>query len=54
MTTPIPLPILLLGAVAVILVIYVAYRIGQVLLRVFVGLVALALLSWVLWKLFLA
>jgi hypothetical protein len=54
MTTPIPLPILLLGAATVILVIYVAYRIGKVLLRVFVGLAALALLSWVLWKLFLA
>lgn len=54
MTTPIPLPILLLGSLAAILVIYVAYRIGKVLLRVFVGLVALALLSWVLWKLFLS
>ena len=54
MTTPIPLPILLLGGAVVILVIYVAYRIGKVLLRVFVGLAALALLSWVLWKLFLS
>ena len=54
MTNPIPMPILLLGALATILVIYVAYRIGKVLLRVFVGLGALALLSWVLWKLFLS
>jgi hypothetical protein len=45
-------PILILGGLAVLFVIYVAYRIGQVLLRVFVGLAALALLSWGLWKLF--
>jgi len=45
-------PMLILGAVAALVVIYVAYRIGKVLLRVFVGLVALALLSWGLWKLF--
>ena len=45
-------PVLLLGAVAALLVIYVAYQIGKVLMRVFVGLAALALLSWVLWKLF--
>jgi len=43
---------LILGAVAALLVIYVAYRIGQVLLRVFVGLAALALLSWGFWKFF--
>jgi hypothetical protein len=52
MTTPIPLPILIFGMVAAALVIYVAYQIGKVLLRVFVGLAALALLSWGLWKFF--
>ncbi|HJV48534.1 MAG TPA: hypothetical protein VJ549_04585 [Geothrix sp.] len=44
--------ILILGALALLFVIYVAYQIGKVLLRVFVGLAALALLSWGLWKLF--
>ena len=43
---------LAVGVVAVLLVIYVAYRIGAVLLRVFVGLAALALLSWGLWTFF--
>jgi hypothetical protein len=42
----------ILGVAAALLVIYVAYQLGKVLLRVFVGLTALALLSWVLWKLF--
>ena len=42
----------ILGILAALLVIYVAYQIGKVLLRVFVGLAALALLSWVIWKLF--
>lgn len=37
---------------AVLFVIYVAYRIGKVLLRVLVGLAALALVSWGLWKFF--
>jgi hypothetical protein len=45
-------PMLAVGVVAVLLVIYVAYRIGAVLLRVFVGLAALALLSWGLWTFF--
>lgn len=45
-------PILILATVAALFVIYVAYRIGAVLLRVFVGLAALALLSLGLWKLF--
>ena len=45
-------PFLILCAVAALFVIYVAYRIGKVLLRVFIGLAALALLSWGLWKLF--
>lgn len=44
--------ILILGCVVILFVIYVAYRIGKVLLRVFVGLAALALLSWGLWKVF--
>ena len=45
-------PVLILYAVVALFVIYVAYRIGKVLLRVFVGLAALALLSWGLWNLF--
>lgn len=46
-------PILLVaGGVIALFVIYVAYRIGKVLLRVFVGLAALALVSWGLWILF--
>ncbi|WP_243314925.1 hypothetical protein [Geothrix paludis] len=44
--------ILVVGGLVLLFVIYVAYRIGKVLLRVFVGLAALALLSWGLWKLF--
>jgi hypothetical protein len=43
---------LILGSLGAILVIYVAYQIGKVLLRVFIGLSMLALLSWGLWKLF--
>jgi hypothetical protein len=49
MTDPIHI---ILGSLAAIFVIYVAYQLGKVLLRVFVGLAALALLSWGLWKLF--
>ena len=45
-------PMLAVSLVALLLVIYVAYRIGAVLLRVFVGLAALALLSWGLWTFF--
>ena len=45
-------PLLVLCALAALFVIYVAYRIGKVLLRLFVGLAVLALLSWGLWKLF--
>jgi len=44
--------ILVAGGLALLFVIYVAYRIGKALLRVFVGLAVLALLSWGLWKLF--
>jgi hypothetical protein len=43
---------LILGSLGTIFVIYVAYQIGKVLLRVFIGLSMLALLSWGLWKLF--
>jgi len=43
---------MILIGVAALFVIYVAYRIGRLLLRLFVGLAALALLSWGLWKLF--
>jgi hypothetical protein len=43
---------LIVGGLALLFVIYVAYRIGKVLLRVLVGLAVLALLSWGLWKLF--
>jgi len=45
-------PVLIVGLMAMVIVIYVAYQIGKVLLRVFVGLAALALVSWGLWKLF--
>jgi hypothetical protein len=45
-------PFLILCAAIALLVIYVAYRLGKVLLRVFIGLAALALLSWGLWNLF--
>ena len=44
--------ILLLVALAACFVIYVAYRIGKVLLRVLLGLGVLALLSWGLWNYF--
>ena len=44
--------LLILGALAALFVIYVAYQLGKVLLRVLVGLAALALLSWGFWKLF--
>lgn len=43
---------LVIGGLVLLFVIYVAYRIGRLLLRVFVGLAALALLSWGLWKVF--
>ena len=45
-------PLLVLLAVVAIFVIYVAYQLGKVLLRLFVGLAALALVSWGLWKFF--
>jgi hypothetical protein len=43
---------LIASSVAALFVIYVAYHIGKVLLRVFIGLAALALLSWGFWKFF--
>ena len=47
-------PKVVIYVVAAILVIYVAYQIGKVLLRVLVGLAALALVSWGIWKIFLS
>ncbi|MEI6592250.1 MAG: hypothetical protein WCL47_03345 [Holophagaceae bacterium] len=47
-------PKVVLYVVAVLLVIYVAYQLGKVLLRVLVGLAALALVSWGIWKIFLS
>ncbi len=49
---PVNTPVLIACGLVILFVIYVAYRIGQVLLRVFVGLAALALVSWGLWNLF--
>lgn len=46
-------PLILAAAgLAALFVIYVAYRIGKALLRLFIGLAVLALLSWGLWKFF--
>ena len=47
MTAP---AIILVSILAALVVIYVAYRIGRLLLRVFIGLSVLALLSWWLWN----
>lgn len=44
--------VLIAGGLLALFVIYVAYQIGKVLLRVLVGLAALALLSWGLWTFF--
>jgi len=46
-----PKVVLGLAAVAVFLVLWVAYRLGRILLRILVGLLALGLLSWGLWRL---
>ena len=40
------------AAAGVVLVLVLAYKIGKFLLRLAVGLAALALLSWWLWNLF--
>jgi hypothetical protein len=45
-------PAWIISALAVVIVIYVAYQLGKVLLRLFIGLSVLALLSWGLWKVF--
>ncbi len=45
-------PALIISTLVVVIVIYVAYQLGKVLLRVFIGLSVLALLSWGLWKFF--
>jgi hypothetical protein len=50
-TLPHELPLWLV-APAVVIVIYVAYRIGKVILRVFLGFAVLALLSFWIWSLF--
>ena len=40
------------GAAILLLVLVIAYKLGKLLLRLAVGLAALALLSWWLWKFF--
>jgi len=40
------------AAAILLLVLVLAYKLGKILLRLGVGLAALALLSWGLWKLF--
>lgn len=44
----------ILGAAAVLIVIFVAYQIGKFLLRLLVGFAVLALLAWGVWRLFLS
>lgn len=46
-----PKIVLVLTAAAVLLVLWVAYKLGRILLRILVGLLALGLLSWGLWRL---
>ncbi len=46
-----PKVLLVLFALAAGLVLWVAYKLGQILLRILVGLLALGLLSWGLWRL---
>jgi hypothetical protein len=43
--------ILVLAVVGVVLVLWVAYTLGKVLLRILVGCVALGLISWGIWHL---
>lgn len=40
------------AAAILLLVLIIAYKLGKILLRLSVGMAALALLSWWLWKLF--
>ena len=44
----------IVGVVAVLIVIFVAYHIGKFLLRLLIGLAVLALLGWGVWRLFLS
>ena len=44
----------IVGVVAVLIVIFVAYQIGKFLLRLLIGLAVLALLGWGVWRLFLS
>lgn len=46
MTTP---WLLALGGLALLLVLWVAYHLGKVILRILVGCAALGLISWVIW-----
>ncbi len=43
--------ILLLGGVGIVLLLWIAYTLGKVLLRILVGCVALGLISWGIWHL---
>lgn len=43
--------LLVLAAAGVLLLLWVAYSLGKVLLRILVGLVALGLISWGIWHL---
>ncbi len=45
-------PQLVLLALMALFVLWLAYKIGKVLLRLAVGLAVLALLSWGLWRIF--
>ena len=47
-----PNVLMLLAALAAGLVLWVAYKLGQILIRILVGLLALGLLSWGIWRLF--
>lgn len=42
---------MVVAAVATGLVLWIAYKLGQILLRILVGLLALGLLSWGIWRL---
>ena len=46
-----PKVVLGLAVLAAVLVLWVAYRLGRILIRILVGLLALGLLSWGLWRL---
>ena len=42
---------MVVAAVSTGLVLWIAYKLGQILLRILVGLLALGLLSWGIWRL---